>query len=220
MGNNNLIIKLRKVAFKYPGQKHVLKNVNLDFSAGERVGFIGHNGSGKTTLFHLIMGLLRPDSGSIEIFGKPRTTEADFKEIRSGIGLMFQDADDQLFCPTVEEDVAFGPLNLGKTRDQALDIVEQTLDKVGLKDFKERITYKLSGGEKKMVALATVLAMEPQVLLLDEPFAGLDRQASERIADVITQSGLSYILISHDREFLDRTVTRHYKLKSGTIKPI
>ena len=216
MGNNNLILKLRDINFQYPAGKQVLHNLNLDFEKGERMGLTGPNGSGKTTLFYLILGLLQPDSGIIKIFDKPRTKESDFRGVRRRIGLMFQNPDDQLFCPTVEEDVAFGPLNLGKTRDEALFIVEGILDKIGLSGFGNRITYELSGGEKKLVALAAVLAMEPEVLLLDEPFAGLDRHTSECIVSVLKKSALSYIIISHDQEFLEKTVHLCYEIKHLT----
>ena len=117
----------------------------------------------------------------MEVFGKPRAAERDFHEVRRRVGLLFQDADDQLFCPTVVEDVAFGPLNLGLPRDRVRQVVAETLEAVGLAGYEHRITYKLSGGEKRLVALATVLAMQPEVLLLDEPTSGLDEQATERL---------------------------------------
>lgn len=211
-----MILELKDISFQYSDGRQVLQNINLDFDNGERMGLTGPNGSGKTTLFHLIMGLLQPDSGIINAFGKTCTKESDFMRVRRKIGLMFQNADDQLFCPTVEEDVAFGPLNLGKTRDEAMSIVEKTLEKVGLVGFGNRITYKLSGGEKKLVALATILAMEPEVLLLDEPFTGLDRQTSECIVNVLTSSALSYIIISHDQEFLEKTVPFYCEIKHLT----
>ena len=146
------------------------------------MALLGPNGCGKTTLLHLIVGLLRPSAGQIEAFGRQRMAEADFHEVRRRVGLLFQDADDQLFCPTVAEDVAFGPLNLGKSRDEVRRIVAGTLDSLGLAGYEHRVTYRLSGGEKRLVALATVLAMQPEVLLLDEPSGGLD-DASHGAAD-------------------------------------
>ena len=120
MGNNSLIIHLKGLSYKYPGSAgNVIDNLELKFFQGNRIGLMAPNGSGKTTLFHLIMGLIKPDAGHIEIFGKPVSKEKDFLKIRRRIGFLFQDADDQLFSPTVLEDVAFGPLNLGKSKDDA-----------------------------------------------------------------------------------------------------
>jgi cobalt/nickel transport system ATP-binding protein len=217
MASNDHIIRLDKLSFAYPGREPVLQKLDFVMSQGERIGLVAPNGSGKTTLFHLIMGLLAPNSGRIEIFGKPVAAEKDFVEVRQRIGMLFQDADDQLFSPTVLEDVAFGPLNMGKTEAEAIEISRQTLDQLGLKGFEERITYKLSGGEKRMVALATVLAMSPEVLLLDEPTSGLDEATKERLKGVLQRLDLSYILISHEFDFMADTVTVFYTLQDGKI---
>lgn len=217
MDENSRLINLTNINFKYHGGASVLESFDFSFSANERAGLIGPNGSGKTTLSHIIMGLLTPSSGTLEIFGKERKTEADFREVRSGVGFVFQDADDQLFCPTVEEDVAFGPLNLGMSHHDVHHVVKDTLELLGLKDFEKRITYKLSGGEKKLVSLATVLAMKPRMLLLDEPTAGLDEPATERIIEVLKELGLPYLVISHDKEFLRQTVDHCYRMDKGRI---
>jgi cobalt/nickel transport system ATP-binding protein len=158
-----------------------------------------------------------PESGDVEIFGKARVEERDFHDIRGRIGFLFQDADDQLFCPTVLEDVAFGPLNMGKTPAEAKRIVSATLASLNLTGFEERITYQLSGGEKRLVSLATVLAMEPDILILDEPTSGLDEATTERIVHILNKSDLTFILISHDREFLERTTNKTLKIKDGII---
>jgi cobalt/nickel transport system ATP-binding protein len=178
---------------------------------------MGPNGSGKTTLFHIIMGLLTPCSGRIEIFGKPVKGEREFREVRQKIGLLFQDADDQLFSPTVLEDVAFGPLNLGKSKEEAMEIAISTLRTLGLAGFEDRITYKLSGGEKKLVSLATVLAMEPEILLLDEPTTGLDDETKAKFIEVISDLDLSYVLISHEIDFLIETTSSILAMKDGKI---
>jgi cobalt/nickel transport system ATP-binding protein len=191
--------------------------VAFEVQSGDRIGLVGPNGSGKTTLCHIIMGLLKPESGDVEIFGKMRREESDFADVRGRIGFLFQDADDQLFCPTVLEDVAFGPLNLGKTVDEAKDIVRRTLTSLKLEGFEERITYQLSGGEKRLVSLATVLAMEPELLILDEPTTGLDAETSERLAEILRESELPYILISHDREFVRQTTNTIYEIRQGKI---
>lgn len=175
------------------------------------------NGSGKTTLFHIIMGLLKPDAGAIEIFGKSMKSEKDFEGIRPRIGLLFQDADDQLFSPTVLEDVAFGPLNLGKTKEEAIEISLKTLRFLGLENFEDRITFKLSGGEKRLVSLATVLAMEPEILLLDEPTTGLDMKTRSTLMSILQNLDMSYILISHEFDFLEPTTEKIYTIDNRKI---
>jgi cobalt/nickel transport system ATP-binding protein len=211
------LINLKGITFGYPDAEPVLVDLDLIFRRGEKMGLVAPNGSGKTTLLHIIMGLLKPDSGQMEIFGKPVREEKDFVEVRHRIGLLFQDPDDQLFSPTVLEDVAFGPLNLGKSKQEAIDIARRTLAGLGLADFESRITFKLSGGEKRLVSLATVLAMEPEVLLLDEPLNGLDAETREKITRILSHLDLSYIIISHDIDFLSITTNAIYTMKSGKI---
>jgi cobalt/nickel transport system ATP-binding protein len=211
------IINLERITFGYPDGPPVLKDLDFKFFSGDRIGLIAPNGSGKTTLFHIIMGLLKPISGHMEIFGQPARKEKDFLNVRRRIGLLFQDADDQLFSPTVLEDVAFGPLNLGKSRDEAADIARNTLKSLGLSGFEDRITYKLSGGEKKLVSLATVLAMEPEALLLDEPISGLDDETKAALKNVLSDLDLSYILISHDLDFLFEIADPIYTMENGKI---
>ncbi|HYW79175.1 MAG TPA: ABC transporter ATP-binding protein [Thermoguttaceae bacterium] len=206
------LIRFHDVDFAYGSAgdrsaRPVLHECNFRLDPGQRVALVGPNGSGKTTLLHLVVGLLRPTSGRIEAFGRTRREEADFHEVRRRVGLLFQDSDDQLFCPTVAEDVAFGPLNLGQSRDEVHRTVAETLGMLGLSDYADRVTHKLSGGEKRLVALATVLAMRPEVLMLDEPAAGLDVEATERLVEVLAQLPQTMMIVSHDREFLDRTTT-------------
>lgn len=214
---DDTIIQLSKICFSYPGRSPVLNDLEFSLRRGERIGWVAPNGSGKTTLFHIIMGLQPPDDGRIEIFGRQVKEEKDFVEVRRRIGLLFQDADDQLFSPTVLEDVAFGPLNMGKSPEEAIAISKYTLDRLGLKDFEERVTFKLSGGEKRLVALATVLAMEPEVLLLDEPTSGLDEKTKERLKEVLKTLDLSYILISHEFDFMADVVTAYQTLQDGKL---
>jgi cobalt/nickel transport system ATP-binding protein len=210
------LIELEKLKFGYSEGSFVLRDLDFSFSRGEKAVLHGSNGSGKTTLFHVIMGLLKPQSGRLKIFGRERRRKGDFHEVRRRVGLLFQDSDDQLFCPTVQEDIAFGPLNLGKSREETGRIITRTLDLIGLPGFEERITYRLSGGEKRLVALGTVLAMEPELLLLDEPVAGLDDEHREKFIQVL-KSVDSYLIISHDRELLDEVIEKSYVLKGGKI---
>ena len=220
MGTNNILIRLHNITFAYPGRPLLFNNLDFTLSKGEKIGLIGANGCGKTTLFHIIMGLLKPQKGEVEIFGKIREDEAGFREIRGKVGLLFQDADDQLFCPTVATDVAFGPLNLRKTHEETNIIVSKTLETLGLSGFEDRITYNLSGGEKRLVSLATVMAMEPELLLLDEPTTVLDNRTTERITEVLNDSTHSCIIVSHDEKFLERTTNCTCNLNNGKIKRI
>ncbi|NVM20406.1 MAG: ABC transporter ATP-binding protein [Desulfobacterales bacterium] len=217
MDKDGLIINLEEISFGYPDRPPVLDKLNLQFCRGDRMGLMGPNGSGKTTLFHIIMGLIKHSSGRIEIFGRHVKEEKDFRSVRQRIGLLFQDADDQLFSPTVLEDVAFGPLNLGKSQDEAKAIARKTLASLGLAGFEDRITYKLSGGEKRLVSLATVLAMEPEVLLLDEPSTGLDETTEKSIIDILRGLDLSYILVSHNIDFLVETTHHVGYMANGKV---
>jgi len=215
--NNCPIINLEKISFSYPGEPLIIDELDFKFYPGDHTGLIAPNGSGKTTLFHIIMGLIKPSYGKMDIFGKSACKEEDFSNIRGRIGLLFQDADDQLFCPTVLEDVAFGPLNIGKSKKEAIDISRKTLDSLGLAGFEDRITYKLSGGEKRLVSLATVLSMKPEILLLDEPLTGLDTETRLKLIDILPKIDLSYILISHEIDFLTATTDHIYTMKDGKI---
>jgi cobalt/nickel transport system ATP-binding protein len=210
------LFQLENVTFGY-GDRTVLEHVDLVLRPGDRIGVDGAIGSGKTSLLHLLVGLARPSAGRVEAFGRIRQREDDFHEVRRRAGLVFQDPDDQLFCPSVVEDVAFGPLNLGHGANEARAIAEAALERVGLPGFGDRITYKLSGGEKRLVALATVLAMEPEVLLLDEPTASLDEASRQRMADVIEDLPQSMIVVSHIGEFLARVTNRRVVLHDGRI---
>jgi len=210
-------IEMTDVGFQYPSGRPVLDHVDFQLHAGEKIGLIGPNGSGKSTFLHLILGLLKPTSGDIRLFGRPVSKETDFQEYRRRIGLLFQQADDQLFSPTVLEDVAFGPLNLGHSPDEARAMALKTLEELDLAGFGERVTYRLSGGEKKLVALATVLVMAPDVLLLDEPTTGLDEATIIRIMDILNQLEIGYIIVSHEYDFLALTTREIYSIQDGQI---
>ncbi|HDS15359.1 MAG TPA: ABC transporter ATP-binding protein [Proteobacteria bacterium] len=216
--NKKPIIVLRNLGFAYPESQPVLRDLELSVCQGERIGLIAPNGGGKTTLFHLIVGLLKAHTGEIEIFGRPAIEEKDFVAVRRQVGLLFQDADDQLFSPTVLEDVVFGPLNLGKSRDEAVAMARQTLARLGLEGFETRITTRLSGGEKRLVALAAVLAMEPKVLLLDEPSAGLDDATKCRLVRILREMEISYLVVSHEPDFLAQVVDKTYLLKDKCLQ--
>ena len=211
------IIELNKVNYTFPGGNPVLKEMDFTLQQGQRVGMIAPNVSGKTTLLHLMVGLLKPDAGSIYYQGKQCVEEKDFHQLRRKVGLLFQDADDQLFSPTVLEDVAFGPLNLGKSKEEAIELSKKTLHFLGLVGFEDRVTFKLSGGEKRLVALATVLSMEPEVLLLDEPTAGLDESTKGRLITILNQLEISYIVVSHEFDFVSEVTEAIYTVRDGKV---
>lgn len=212
------IIEMEGLCFSYGNGFDVLDNIDFRFESSMKAGLYGSNGSGKTTLFHIIMGLLRPVSGTLRIFGRERRNSSDFTEVRRKIGLLFQDSDDQLFSPTVAEDIAFGPLNLGRSRDEVRRIVRDTLHLLGLDGFEHRITFRLSGGEKRLVALGTVLAMAPDVLLLDEPVIGLDDEHRDKFIDILKNTDRPYVIISHDRAFLREVTNTSFILKHHRVK--
>ncbi|WP_261841422.1 energy-coupling factor ABC transporter ATP-binding protein [Aliamphritea ceti] len=215
--NKTALLEVRGLSYRYPRRGVVLDAVDFSLHSGERVALTGANGAGKTTLLHLLMGLKKAKQGDIIAFGKTRSEESDFVEVRGKVGFLFQDPDDQLFCPTVIEDVAFGPLNLGKTQNEAMDIASKTLESLGMAGFEERVTHQLSGGEKRMITLASVLAMEPDVLLLDEPSNALDSKARERLLTTLQNLPQAMIIISHDDSFLEQLATRWVRLQDAGL---
>ncbi|MEA2083870.1 MAG: ABC transporter ATP-binding protein [Thermodesulfobacteriota bacterium] len=211
------LFELKHISFKYPDSEHLVLD-RVDFALGERkIGLIGANGSGKTTLFHVIMGLQTPLSGKVLFHGRPVRNKSEFREMRKDVGLIFQNADDQLFSPTVIEDVAFGPLNLGESPDDAGKIARKTLADLGLSGLESRITHRLSGGEKKLVSLATILAMNPKALLIDEPTNDLDPATRARLITILNELNQPCVIISHDWDFLAETVQDIFGLDHGRI---
>ena len=212
------LIDLEGISFQYPNGNQVLEGLSLHLEEGDKIGLLGENGTGKTTLFHIILGLLKPTKGEITIFGKRRETEQDFKKIRGAIGLLFQDSDDQLFCPSVIEDVAFGPLNMGMNHHEAKDRAEQTLDELGISHLRNRVPYQLSGGEKRLVSMATILSMRPEILLLDEPTTGLDEKTKERLISVLQNyPAKAWIIISHVQSTIEAMSNKYYKMNGGRV---
>ncbi len=211
------ILALENIHFAYPGQPPVLEGASVQLAAGQRLSITGPNGAGKSTLFRIALGLQHPTSGTVTIFGKERRVEADFHEVRRRIGLVFQDPDDQLFCPTVAEDIAFGPLNLGRTKGEALAIVDKVLSDLNLMHLRDRITHKLSGGEKRLVTLATVLAMEPDALLLDEPTNALDTKNEARLLEILQDLPQAILLVSHNPAFRAALAPNTLELQDGKL---
>jgi cobalt/nickel transport system ATP-binding protein len=209
------VIDIKGLVFKY-NDRVVLDDLELEVRVGDRIGLIGPNGAGKTTLLYIIMGFLKPLKGKIIILEKERKEEKDFIEVRQKIGLLFQDSDSQLFCPTVKEDIAFGPLNLGKSHEEVKEIIDKVAHFFGITHLLERPVYKLSGGEKRLVALAGIFAMNPVCYLLDEPSAGLDEQSKAKLIEFLkTQS--TYLIVSHEKDFLKEVSNKIFKLEKGKL---
>ena len=213
------LIELQDITYSYTATSTpILHHLNLSVGA-EKIGLVGPNGSGKTTLFHLMVGLIKPNQGTVLFDGKIVRDKKDIQKLRKEVGFLFQNSDDQLFSPTVLEDVAFGPLNLGASPEEAIQIASETLAYLGLEGFEERITHRLSGGEKKLVALATILSMKPSLLLLDEPTNNLDPATRSRLIDILQELPLGQVIISHDLEFLDATTKALYTIENGQVNP-
>lgn len=213
------MITLRGLRFGWPGRPPVLDGLDLSLAAGERVTLQGPNGAGKSTLLKLMLGLLRPQAGVIAAFGVACEKEKDFRALRRRVGLLFQDPDDQLFCPTVADDVAFGPRNLGHGREAAQNIAIAQLEALGVAHLRDRVTHHLSGGEKRLVALAGVLAMAPEVLLLDEPTNALDPENAARMTALLTALPQTMLAISHDADFRAQLGGRALILSHGRLQP-
>ncbi|MDR0816481.1 MAG: energy-coupling factor ABC transporter ATP-binding protein [Desulfovibrio sp.] len=215
-----VIFSLEHVHFSYiqgDSRREVLRDVNFALSPARRFGLFGPNGSGKTTFFRCITGLVRPQRGVRRFHGIVLNSEKDFHALRCKVGFVLQHAEDQLFFPTVLEDVAFGPLNLGMTPEAARDRALETLKSLRLDGFENRLTHRLSGGEKKLISLATVLAMRPEALLLDEPTSGLDNEARERLIDILRGLSTASIVISHDWDFLSQVSTDCLTIHDGRL---
>ncbi len=203
-----VIIEVQNLHFTYPDGREALCGVSLQVMAGEKVALVGPNGAGKSTLMLTLVGLLK-GKGTIRILGE-ELNDGNVRHLRAKVGLVFQDPDDQLFSPTVFDDVAFGPIYAGLPEAEVRRRVAWALKQVGLEDFERRLSHHLSTGEKKRAAIATVLAMEPEVLLLDEPSAGLDPRARRRLIEVLRALPQTMLVATHDlglvAELLPRTV--------------
>ncbi len=217
VSSSHPLLELRDIGFQHQSQEPLFSGVNLAVRESERVGLIGANGCGKTTLLRIMVGLLKPTQGEVIAFGLVRRNERDFIDVRSHIGLVFQESDDQLFCPTVLDDVVFGPLNLGRSPKDAREIGVKILDQVGLSGFEGRVTYRLSVGQKRLVSLACVLSMEPRVLLLDEPTSGLDDVASGRILEVLKNLPMAMVVVSHEKPFIESLADKVVAMKKGKL---
>ena len=210
------LLELRNISYCFPNQPAVIKNCSFSIDR-EKTGLIGANGCGKTTLLLLMVGLLTPNEGTLLFNGEVVKNRNDYRLLRKSVGFLFQNSNDQLFSPTVIEDVAFGPLNLGCSADEARGVARTVLTNLGLKNFEDRVTHRLSGGEKKLVALATILAMKPRLLLLDEPTNNLDPKTRNQLMEILRDLDLAQIIISHDWDFLEATTKTLYTIEHGHL---
>lgn len=210
------VLDLHAVAFRYPGSEQALFGVDLHVHAGERVALLGPNGAGKTTLVLHLNGILRAGSGTVTVSGLAMT-DANLPEIRRRVGIVFQDPDDQLFMPTVRDDVAFGPANLGLT-GAALDArVEAALTAVGIVGLADRPPHHLSFGQRRRVAIATVLAMEPDILVLDEPTSNLDPTSRRELAEILRALPVTLLMVTHDLPYAAELCERSVILSGGVV---
>jgi cobalt/nickel transport system ATP-binding protein len=210
------VLDVRGLAHVYPDGHQALYGVDLHVHAGERVALLGPNGAGKTTLVLHLNGILTPSAGSVAVTGLP-VGKADLAEVRRRVGIVFQDPDDQLFMPTVRDDVAFGPRNLG-LRGAALDRrVLEALDRVGMADYVDRPPHHLSFGQRRRVAVATVLAMEPSVLVLDEPSSNLDPASRRELADILRSLDVTVLMVTHDLPYALELCPRSVVLSGGIV---
>ncbi len=209
------VLQIRDLRFAYPDGHVALQGVDLKLCDGEKVALVGPNGAGKSTLMLHLNGILSGE-GDISIAGLPITAE-NLPVIRALVGLVFQNPDDQLFSPTVFEDVAFGPLHMGLPEDEVRQRVEDALSAVHMQDFRERLSHHLSMGQKKRIAIATVLAMRPQILVLDEPSAGLDPRARRSLIDFLTELPITMLISTHDLRLVEELFPRMVIMDEGEI---
>lgn len=208
------MIEFRNVSFSY-GEAPVVENLSFSIPKGETVGLIGANGAGKSTIMKLMLGLIT-GSGEIKVDGLPMNKE-NLGEIRKKIGFVLQDSDNQMFMPTVYEDMIFGPRNYGLSKGETDRRVDAVLAQLGLQDLKHRHNHKISGGEKRMAAIATILAMEPEMILMDEPSTALDPVNRRTVINTINRLPQTKLIASHDLDMILDTCQRVILLSHGTI---
>lgn len=212
------LIETRDLCYSYPHSVRALEGINFIAPRNARIAVIGSNGAGKSTLFKHFNGIFRPTSGQVLIRGEPITKE-NIREVRKFVGIVFQNADDQIFSPTVEQDVAFGPTNLGLDEETIHHRVHEALKIVGIEDLADRVPHHLSGGEKKRVAIAGIIAMEPEVLVLDEPTAGLDPQGVHDLVGFINSLsrtyGMTVVFSTHDVSLVAEVSDYIYVMNKG-----
>ena len=217
----NIQLSTENLSFTYPDGTQALKNINIEIEKGEKVAIIGPNGAGKSTLFSHFNGLTEPTSGCVKIEGKAISFEKDeLLKVRQKVGIVFQDPNDQLFAPTVKEDIAFGPMNLGLSYGEVEKRVEDALKMVGMENYEDKTPHHLSGGQQKRIAIAGIIAMKPELMILDEPTAGLDPDGVEKVLNIMNQlnkEGMTLIISSHDIDMISKYADKIFVLYNGEI---
>ncbi len=214
------ILRLCDVSFSYSPERQAVSRVCADIHAGERIAVLGPNGAGKSTLFLLLNGVLRPSEGSIRYLGKT-ITEKNINVLRRNVGIIFQDADSQMIAPGVREEISFGPMNLKLSREETARRVAYAISCMNLQGLEERPPHYLSGGEKKRVSIADIIAMEPAVFLFDEPAASLDcanEEKLEAVLDDLSGQGKTLLISTHDADFAWRWAQRVLVMQGGMVR--
>jgi len=215
-------IEVEHLSFAYPDGRQALRDVSLTVAPGEKTALVGPNGAGKSTLMLHLNGILRPPDGAVHVCGLD-VCENNLGRVRAAVGLVFQDPDDQLFSPTVFEDVAFGPLYQGRSEAEVRACVDRALAAVHMRDYAARVSHHLSTGEKKRIAIATVLSMQPEILVLDEPTAGLDPRARRGFINLLRELPQTMLVSTHDMrmvcDLFPRMVIMDEELSSPTAPP-
>ncbi|UXM85236.1 ATP-binding cassette domain-containing protein [Methanococcus aeolicus] len=224
------IIEAKDIVYKYPDGTLALDRANISVEKGDMVALLGPNGAGKSTLFLHFNGILKPKRGKILLKGAPIKYDAkSLMEVRKTVGIVFQNSDDQLFAPTVKQDVAFGPLNLGLKEEEVEKRVKEALKEVGMEGFENKPPHHLSGGQKKRVAIAGILAMHPEIMVLDEPTAGLDPMGASKIMKLLyklNKEGITIIISTHDVDLVPIYANKIFIMgktkivKSGTVEEV
>ncbi len=209
-------LRVSGLAFAYPDGYQALFGVNLEIAKGERVALLGPNGAGKTTLVLHLNGLLSGGEGTVEVAGLP-VEKQNFAEIRRRVGVVFQDPDDQLFMPTVRDDVAFGPANMGLSGSDLDARVDEALAQVAMSEYADRPPHHLSFGQRRRVAVATVLAMHPEILVLDEPSSNLDPASRRELADILRSLDITLFMVTHDLPYALELCPRSVVLSEGVV---
>lgn len=208
-------ITLQEVSFAYPDGHQAIKNVSLEIGQGEKVALVGPNGAGKSTLLLQLNGVFQGE-GKIHVMGLP-VVEKNLPLVRAYVGMVFQNPDDQLFSPTVFEDVAFGPLHIGLSPDEVRARVAEALQQVGMESYSERLSYHLSLGEKKRIAIATVLSMRPDILVFDEPTGGLDPRSRRSLIELLDDMEITMLVSTHDMRLVNELFPRMIIMDEGQI---
>lgn len=215
------MLEARNISYSYDDDSQALKNVSLKINDGEMAAILGKNGAGKSTLFLHFNGIHEPDDGEILIDGgKLKYNKKALIKCRQKVGIVFQNPDNQIFAPSVEEDVAFGPLNLKLPMDEVQNRVEEALKRVGMEGFEKKAPHHLSGGQKKRVAIAGILAMRPEIMILDEPTAGLDPQGAVKIMNLLSElnrEGITIVISTHDVDLVSKYVNKIFVMADGEI---